>query len=84
MNVFEIVGMFLAVLVSILLYLVMVAERRVSLMRTQISLEKKDIEHREQAGEVTVVDTVRLDSSLERVDFWGRTSVKHLMRGVKI
>ena len=74
----------LVALVLVLLSIATMAERRLKLVRTQIILEKKDTEHREMAGEGSVVDTVRMDAALGRVEFWTRAGWKSLWKGVKV
>ena len=74
----------LVALVLVLLSIATMAERRLKLVRTQIILERKDTEHREQCGEGSIVDTVRMDAALGRVEYWTRASFKRLWRGVKV
>ena len=88
MNPLLIVLVLLAVLVLILLFIATMAERRLKLVRTQLILEKKDIEHRAELGDdshvVNIVDTVRSEASLRRIEFWTKAGWKSLWKGIRI
>jgi len=71
----------LAVIVLGLLFSRTGAERRLRLVQSQIALEKKNIERR--ADSESVVDTVRSEASLRRIEFWLTASPRNLWRGMR-
>jgi len=88
MEVMAVTVVILAVIVLGLLFSRTWAERRLRLVQSQIALEKLRFKHQveqtEDAPVVRIVDTVRSEAALDRIEFWTRAGWMSLWKGLKL